>query len=62
MIDIFSCISFDLLHLIFKVELAIKYLSFKEFLLKFKEVDDTSDRHSVLYVNVYFACSDVILT
>ena len=55
MIDTFSCISFDLSHLIFKVELAIKYFSLKEFLLKFKEVDDTSDRHSVLYVKVYFA-------
>ena len=57
MIDTFSCITFDLSHLIFKVARAIKlrFFSFKEFLLKFKEVDATCDHRSVLYVNVYFA-------
>ena len=59
--DTFSCIPFALPHLIFNVELALKeYFSIKEFLLKFKEVDATSDRRSVLYINVYFALSDVI--
>ena len=53
MVDTFSGIPFDLPHLIFKEELAIKqHFSVKEFLLKFKEVDDTSGRRSVLYVNV----------
>ena len=33
--------------------------TFKEFLLKFKEVDAASDRRSVVYVNV-FLHSDVI--
>ena len=52
-IDPFSCIPFDLPHLIFKVESAIKYtFSFKEFLHKFKEVDATSDSRSVPYVDV----------
>ena len=38
MIDTFSCIPFELPHLIFKVELAINNtFSFKEFLLIFKE-------------------------
>ena len=61
MIDTFSCIHFDLPHLIFKVELAIKlFFSFKEFLLRFKEFDATSDRRSVFNVNVEFALSDVI--
>ena len=46
--DTFSCIPFDLSHLIFKVALAIKYFfSFKEFLLKLKEADATSDCRSV---------------
>ena len=53
MIDTFSCIPFDLPHLIFKAELAIKLLfSVKEFLLKLKEVEAASERRSVLYVNV----------
>ena len=34
--------------------------SFKQFLLKFKEVDATSDRRSVLYVNAKFALSNAI--
>ena len=56
MIDTFSCIPFDLPHLIFKEELALRQnFSVKEFLLKFKDVDATSDRRSVLYVNVWFA-------
>ena len=62
MIDTFSCIPFDLPHLIFKEELAIKsHFSVKEFLLKFKEVDATGDRRSILYVNVLFALYDVIV-
>ena len=54
MVDTFSCIPFDLPNLIFKAELAIKYMRFnvKEFLLKFKEVNAASDCRSVLYVNV----------
>ena len=56
MTDTFSCIPFDLPHLIFKEEHAIKYhFSVKEFLLKFNEIDATSNRRSVLYVNVSFA-------
>ena len=48
MIDTFSCIHFDLPHLIFKEELAIKYtFSYKEFLLKFNEINATSDCRSV---------------
>ena len=53
MIDTLSCIPFDLPHSIFKKELAIKqHFSVKEFLLMFNEIDATSDRRSVLYVNV----------
>ena len=53
MIDTFSCIPLDLAQLIFKVNLLkSNTFSFKEFLLKFKDVDATSDRRSVLYVNV----------
>ena len=48
--DTFSCISFDLPHLVFKVEFTIKY--FKEFLLKFRDIDANSDRRLVLKVNV----------
>ena len=51
MIVTFSCIPFDLPHLISKVELAIKYnFSFKESLFKFKEANATSDRHLALYL------------
>ena len=53
MIDTLSCIPFDLPHLIFKKELAIKQtFSIKEFLLMLDEIDATSDRCSVLYINV----------
>ena len=53
MIDTFSCIPFDLPHLIFKVEPAIQYhFFFKKFLLKTKEAYAPSDRRSVLYINV----------
>ena len=45
--------TFELPHLILKVELAILYHFFlKEILLEFKEADATSDRRSVLYLNV----------
>ena len=60
MIDTFSWIPFDLPHLIFKVDLAIKYHFFlKEFLLKFKEADATTDpvRFYTLTSNLH---SDVI--
>ena len=43
MIDTFSCIPFDLTHLIFK---EVTLFPVKEFLHKFKEVDATSDRLS----------------
>ena len=53
MIDTLSCIPFDLPHLIFNKELAIKqHFSVKEFLLMFNEIGATSDRRSVLYVSV----------
>ena len=55
MINTFTCIPFDVPHLIFKAELAIKQFSLKEFLLKFDETDAYSDRSSVFYVNVEFA-------
>ena len=62
MIDTLYCIPFDLPLLIFKKELGISNtFSVKVFLLMFKEIDATSDRRSVLYVNVLFAQSDVIL-
>ena len=52
MTDTLSCIPFDLPHLIFNKELAIKqHFSVKEFLLMFIEIDATSDRRSVLYVS-----------
>ena len=55
MIDTFSCIPFEVPHLIFIEELAIKHFSLKEFLLKFNETDASSERRSVLYVYVQFA-------
>ena len=53
MIDTLSCIPFDLPLSIFKKKLAIKqHFSVKEFLVMYNEIDATSDRRSVLYVNV----------
>ena len=50
MIDTFTCIPFDLPRLIFKKNLLLSNtFSFDEFLPKFKEVDATSNRRSVLY-------------
>ena len=53
-IDTFSGILFDLPHLIFKEK--SNTFSFKAFLFKFKdkEVDATSNRRSLLYVNIKF--------
>ena len=51
--DTFSCIPFDLPHLIFKAELTIKqYVYLLRVSTEVKEVDAASDRCSVVYVNV----------